>query len=102
MNKELKAKWVAALHSGDYEQAKGALRTETGFCCLGILCEVAQFPEWDGMRCGGLNESIPKYICDRINLPYGSFKTPCDDNLMEMNDEGKSFTEIANYIERNF
>ncbi len=34
--------WVAALESGEYEQDQGQLRTDGGFCCLGVLCEVAK------------------------------------------------------------
>lgn len=47
MNQSVKAKWVEALTSGDYQQTKGALTRidrSTGdvtSCCLGVLCEVA-------------------------------------------------------------
>lgn len=34
--------WVAALRDTDtYPQTKGALQNEDGYCCLGVLCEVA-------------------------------------------------------------
>lgn len=33
--------WTAALRSGEYPQAKGYLKTDEGFCCLGVACEVA-------------------------------------------------------------
>ena len=32
--------WADALASGEYEQAKGGLRNEDGFCCLGVLCDL--------------------------------------------------------------
>ena len=39
---EVKAKWVAALRSGDYKQGRNALRThDDHFCCLGVLCDLA-------------------------------------------------------------
>lgn len=43
MNEEVKAEWVAALRSGDYPQGAGMLRSATsdGYCCLGVLCELA-------------------------------------------------------------
>jgi hypothetical protein len=43
MNQEVKAKWVAALRSGEFEQNKGALTNadRTKHCCLGVLCELA-------------------------------------------------------------
>lgn len=31
---------VAALRSGDYQQDTGSLRTQNGFCCLGVVCDV--------------------------------------------------------------
>lgn len=41
MNKGIKAKWVAALRSGKYEQTHGALRDgDKGFCCMGVLCNL--------------------------------------------------------------
>lgn len=41
MNTTVKALWTAALRSGEYSQAKGYLRSDEGYCCLGVLCEVA-------------------------------------------------------------
>lgn len=46
MNPEIKAKWINALRSGDYAQARSALArldnragTES-YCCLGVVCEI--------------------------------------------------------------
>lgn len=41
MNKDIKTRWVAALRSGEYTQTKGYLKTADGYCCLGVLCEIA-------------------------------------------------------------
>jgi hypothetical protein len=42
MNADVKAKWVAALRSGEYAQTRGYLhRARSGYCCLGVLCEIA-------------------------------------------------------------
>ena len=41
MNEEIKARWVAELRSGDRRQVTGALRRDGGFCCLGVLCDLA-------------------------------------------------------------
>lgn len=35
-----RAAWVAALRSGDYAQARGALRVDDGYCCLGVAEDV--------------------------------------------------------------
>jgi hypothetical protein len=39
MNADIKAKWVAALRSGEYQQGRGRLKTGDAFCCLGVLCD---------------------------------------------------------------
>lgn len=41
MNKEIKERWIAALRSGEYSQSAGYLGTDEGYCCLGVLCEIA-------------------------------------------------------------
>lgn len=45
MNPEIKAQWVAALRSGEYQQGKNYLTRVTPegdkHCCLGVLCDLA-------------------------------------------------------------
>ena len=43
MKKEIADKWVAALRSGEYTQARETLACDarTRHCCLGVLCELA-------------------------------------------------------------
>lgn len=41
MKTEIKERWIQKLESGQYDQTEGELRNGLGFCCLGILCEVA-------------------------------------------------------------
>ena len=48
MNAAIKQRWLKALRSGKYKQAKRRLaihnhetREPEGFCCLGVLCEIA-------------------------------------------------------------
>jgi hypothetical protein len=40
MNAAVKAKWLEALRSGEYEQGMGALKKDGKYCCLGVLCDV--------------------------------------------------------------
>lgn len=50
MKQEIKEKWVAALRSGEYNQTKGYLRNNEGFCCLGVLtdlCAKEKGLEWE-------------------------------------------------------
>jgi hypothetical protein len=42
MNPEIKAQWVTALRSGEYKQGKGYLNRGGKFCCLGVLCDIAE------------------------------------------------------------
>lgn len=47
MKKEIAKKWVRALRSKKYRQAKGVLKTKAksgavSHCCLGVLCELYQ------------------------------------------------------------
>lgn len=41
MKPEIKAAWIAALRSGEYSQTTGHLRDDVGYCCLGVLCDLA-------------------------------------------------------------
>lgn len=41
MNPRIKQLWIDALRSGEYPQARGALKTVSGYCCLGVLCDLA-------------------------------------------------------------
>lgn len=99
----LKAKWINALRSGKYKQATGALRNCYGHCCLGVLID--NHPEF---RIGGIGKTVTAvnkktgdifnglntYIPERIVWPEAQ------EALVLMNDvEGKSFDEIADYIE---
>lgn len=52
MREDIKKQWIEALRSGDYYQTRGTLHrlvesdadgsfTREGYCCLGVLCELA-------------------------------------------------------------
>lgn len=41
MKQDIKERWISALRSGDYPQTKGTLRDADGYCCLGVLCDIA-------------------------------------------------------------
>ncbi len=100
MNKEIKEKWIAALRSGEYEQAKGSLYDGTGYCCLGVLCRIA------GESVGAPNRRMyPKeefalsvgLVDEQGTLPQrGPRGIGC---LANLNDEGFSFEKIADIIE---
>ena len=65
MNPEAKAKWVAALRSGEYQQGFAYLQQviESGssrYCCLGVLCRVA-------MASGVAVEVVQVHDCFRFD-----------------------------------
>jgi hypothetical protein len=48
MKADIKQKWVAALRNGEYEQTRAVLRSNGGFCCLGVLCDL--YAQETGMK----------------------------------------------------
>ena len=47
MKRELKARWVAALRSGTYEQGRSQLRNcANDYCCLGVLADLYDPEGW--------------------------------------------------------
>ena len=95
MTPEFKAKWVAALRSGKYEQCRGDLRRGDKFCCLGVACDLIDKDGWEkevgsfGMGWNGYESAdLPFILSDESRI------------LVELNDTaGLSFEEIADYIE---
>lgn len=89
-------RWVAALRSGDYKQGTHYLiqKNEIGeleYCCLGVLGEVAE-DSLDDLRDEGEILKVP-WFEHHIGLSQTT--------LTGMNDtDGKTFTEIADYIEK--
>ena len=109
MNPEIKAKWIAALRSGEYKQTQGVLRDRKGYCCLGVLCKIyadERGMRWDNRKlsvddpgdpCGKVPSA---QICEWAGLPMPNPKIDGGTTLAEENDEGKTFAEIADIIER--
>ena len=127
MNPEIKKKWVDALRSGNYGQDKEHLRTTDGFCCLGVLCDLAvaegldikvQEPEVGSERgeyeydynTTYLPISVqtwaeiaynPKVPASIVPDTYGrDFSSHVEVDLADLNDAGMPFSEIADLIEK--
>jgi len=109
MKKDIKDKWIKALRSGNYEQGKSSLRSlDNKFCCLGVLCDIIDNKKW---------ETFEKTNSAKASYPYTyngysgilSYKMTTElkmkddeqQKLIDMNDTGKSFAEIADWIEGN-
>jgi hypothetical protein len=113
MNSEVKNKWTTALRSGEYTQDSGKLRSRGGYCCLGVLCELAALEgvipaahveEEDEMYWyDGERQFLPYSVVDWAGLADADPRVRVDDvinnTLSELNDDGRTFDEIAGFIE---
>lgn len=105
MKRELKEKWIKALRSGEYKQAQRRLRTSEGFCCLGVLCDLVDSSKWEDTDPGdyfNYKTEVPHecYLPTVIRFDAG-LSNYDESQVANMNDDGKSFLEIADHIERN-
>lgn len=116
MNPEIKDKWVKALKSGEYKQGLGVLKFEDRFCCLGVLCDLyikehkeAKFNKrgvFINNKVALTNTHLPSSVMKwadiedenvTLNNEY-RIKDVKSDTLIQINDRGASFEEIANII----
>lgn len=102
--------WLEALESGKYKQGTGGLRSKNDeYCCLGVGCEIAKIPgeqrhfakDWE--YDGGVTAVAPSALIGYLGLrnSVGSPRPGIDPRpscLTELNDDGKSFSDIAALI----
>lgn len=115
--KQLKANrklWVDALRSNKYPQTKEVLQSKEGFCCLGVLCEIASQNNVEVRRTltnrlvGDTLRNQP-LVANFVGLKSktGRFTQKSREGykliqfLTALNDKGTSFEEIADIIESN-
>lgn len=102
MNPEVKRVWINELRSGRYPQTTRALQDRRGFCCLGVLCDLSGAAEWGpnsgaGRDYGGMYDYPPGSTADWAGMPREVAK-----HLATLNDDkGKTFDEIADWIEKH-
>lgn len=126
MNSEIKKLWCEKLRSNEYEQGKGSLRQEGNeenggytFCCLGVLCDLSRSKseikgEWYETEfntkdtivlefAGLLPYSVAKWAGVQEYYVHQPTNTPmCQQStLAKLNDDGATFSRIADYIEAN-
>lgn len=123
MNESVKTKWVQALRNGGYNQTRGYLANEDGYCCLGVLCEVAikegleievEEDDSDGrVYYSGEESQLPVEVADWAEISrlgereYSNPDSNLDDfdSLASVNDYQPSpftFWHIAHIIEQEF
>lgn len=116
MNVEVRAQWCAALRSGAYQQTTGVLhRTQAngdrpaGFCCLGVLCELAVkagviTKQDDDQGCGYImygdsDTMLPEAVQDWAGLAEYDPEVAGNDLTIWNDSRRKTFAEIADLIE---
>lgn len=120
MKHDIAELWASALESGKYPQTKHMLcRTKTsttghkpGFCCLGVLCELALEAGIDGLgkaitgpyyygQYNGEVNTLPEIVREWAGMETNDgayFEDAIETTLAGKNDFGYSFHHIANII----
>jgi hypothetical protein len=110
--KARREKWLRALESGEYKQARRALQKNGGFCCLGVACDLfakkvkAYIHTYEDGSVDYVD--LPPAVRDHLGMRttngmYGFADTdgPVLD-LMHLNDAKRwSFKQIAAFIRKN-
>ena len=120
MNSQIKQKWVDALRSGKYTQGKYRLYSGSGFCCLGVLCdiyakEVGDFTwvkkdpsktvdgdEWNYWYFDDQSEVLPECVSKWAELDENDpliTKNFVLTSLSSLNDKGVKFEDLSEDIE---
>ncbi len=124
MKRSLLNKWIARLEDPNAKQAREVLRDENGgMCCLGVLCDIVNPNNWDyddeqasyfwyvdldSHLGGGRNKddtSLPTILAEGLGMKSTGAYLPdyesginSDLDLAQLNDEGKTFAEIAHIL----
>ena len=100
-------RWLTALESGEYKQTRDLLRDDNGFCCLGVACDLSGLGTWTPVlrrdehvfatedrerSTTGLLPAVREWL---------SIASDGEGALADMNDDGKTFAEIAKWIREN-
>lgn len=129
MNPEVKQKWIDALRSGKYEQGSEKLRSVSGYCCLGVLCDLyaqEHNVEWEFRGRGGTylqpqdywyfeeeSEFLPESVMEWAGLKTNNPRVRVDvednededewfyqDEIAIVNDSGYTFNDLSKIIEQ--
>lgn len=105
MNAEMKAKWVAALRSGKYQPGNSYLRSEAGWSCLGVLCDIIDNSKWERHGDGILTDHYWKFAGQSWFLPNAILHEqqldPFISPIFTLEKNGKLFAEIGDWIEQH-
>lgn len=125
MKPEIKKQWVEALRSGEYIQGTNRLQSGGKFCCLGVLCDLAEkagviegIPSgcydatlYDGsvsflpskvQRWAGLSTDYPRVVCvwgEASRVRPGRMALTILNDRMQNDGTRLTFSDIADVIE---
>jgi hypothetical protein len=110
--KDFAEEWLTALRSGKYKQAKTVLynKNTKGYCCLGVACAIKYSLNYlkaeESRYAGVIEKSEYNLRFDLKKIPEqlkggDQIKNDLVITLTDMNDSGKTFDEIADWIEKN-
>lgn len=117
MDQTIKEQWVAELRSGNLLQGVGFLHQGDMYCCLGVLCKIAEEQGATASNENHYNPGVISYDGDSYSLPYPvrewaglslielpTVEVPLpsigkEETLASLNDSGLSFNQIADVIE---
>lgn len=106
----MQTQWVEALESGKYPQGKSKLRTiDNEFCCLGVACdlfgpkpEVVQTTIGNIYAYDGQYNYLPASLQEKLKFHTQDGKNiATNTHLTYLNDDGKTFVEIAQMVRAN-
>lgn len=113
MDAKIKDQWCKSLRSGEYKQCALQLKTETGFCCLGVLTDLAVkagVTSWQEVHATipSIHEMLPNTVAVWAGIPIDDYSSQpttnlsvAGDSLSGLNDQGRPFTQIADLIEEH-
>ncbi len=100
-DQDLRARWIAALRSGEYKQARGKLRDGNAMCCLGVLCDVADPRGWKEVASSweyqGRDSYPPTDLLRKVGVTSQGALANRNDGRSDF--KPHSFAEIADFIE---
>lgn len=129
MNKDIADRWVTALRSDKFDQGTDNLCKDGRFCCLGVLCELymdefdladefsepalvkdKHGEEREVVYYGGADDLLPNEVQEWAGMQTHNGTIvqvqdkiwDNDTSLAELNDDGMSFKDIADIIEKEW
>jgi len=90
-------KWIEALRSDEYEQARGCLYNGSGYCCLGLATHLVKVSITPIVHVVLSEETKALYGLSGTNGHFME-KSELTNYLSSMNDSGYSFNTIADTI----